>query len=75
MNPVEPIPFEPTRFFVASDSRKGMRHVVDLAYDAEQRKPGAKCQPFCGCEDCMTRPDRICKHIVKVVKWILKRKI
>jgi SWIM zinc finger. len=61
---VEPLPFEPERFLVQSQSRKGIVHLVDMNYDPEQRKP-VKGRPVCGCEDCQIR-NRTCKHILAV---------
>ena len=60
---VEPIPGEPARWFVTSDSRPEMIHIVDMDYH------GA---PACGCEQYMVR-GQPCKHIAAVKQEQVKR--
>lgn len=63
---VEPIPFESGRFFVASSSRPGIKHLVDMCWQETPRSaPVAKCS----CEQCMIRGG-ICKHIEATVNYL-----
>ena len=55
---IEPIPGEPTRWIVQSESRAGTAFIVDLDY-SEHGEPG---HPACGCEQFMVR-GIVCKHI------------
>lgn len=55
---IAPVHFEPTRFWVESETRRGDWHMVDLDDDG---KPG------CSCHDFMCR-DRTCKHIEAVIE-------
>ena len=62
---IEPVPFEPGRFYVKSDSRKNVLHLVDLAWQEESwQKP----KPFCGCEESLAK-GHICKHILATVNF------
>lgn len=56
---VTPIPWEKSRFFVSSESRSGVDHVVDLAYVEEGHK---KSHAACGCESNFIY-GRLCAHI------------
>ena len=53
---ITPVPFEPTRFWVASESRRGLVHLVDADYDGGWA---------CSCEQFMCRGIE-CKHIEAV---------
>lgn len=64
---VTPIPFEKSRFFVSSESRSGVDHVVDLDWrDEKWHKPRA----LCGCEQCQAKGEGTCKHIFAVVDYL-----
>ena len=54
-----PIPFEPTRFVVESETRSGLAFIVDSDYYTG-RADG--CRWACGCERLMA-DNEICKHI------------
>ena len=56
---IEPIPGEPTRWTVQSESRAGMAFIVDSDYYTG-RADG--CRWACGCERFMANAE-ICKHI------------
>ena len=47
------VPYEPTRFWVESETRPDLLHLVDADYEGRWA---------CSCEDCMVRL-RECKHI------------
>lgn len=53
---IDPIPGEPTRWWVQSATRKEVAHIVDSDYDGAWA---------CSCEDCMVR-GKECKHIAAV---------
>lgn len=57
---VEPVPFERTRFWVESESRPELLHLVDLSY---QETPRDKPRAVCSCEDSMARGTKVCKHV------------
>ena len=63
---ITPIPFEPLRYWVQSDSRTDVLHVVDLAW---QEEPRQRCKPFCSCERCLAQHEATCKHIAACVRW------
>lgn len=54
---VEPIPFEPGRFWVQSSSRLDIRHVVDLNFEG---------RIACSCEAYQAKGVKRCKHILAV---------
>lgn len=58
---IEPILGEPTRYFVKSETREDVFHIVDMDDDGK---------PNCSCEDSMTR-HRVCKHIRAVKEHLL----
>ena len=58
---IEAIPFECGRFFVSSESRKGMLHLVDLH------------EKTCSCEQCQRKDDHACKHLRATVEHERKR--
>jgi hypothetical protein len=57
---VTPIAGEPDRFLVASQSRPGLDHVVDMNW---QEHPRQKPHPSCGCEAVMCHGHKTCPHI------------
>lgn len=57
---VTPIPGEPGRYLVQSESRPDVQHTVDLHY---QEEPWSKPIPSCGCEQIMAKHLKTCKHI------------
>ena len=64
---VTPIPWEKTRFFVSSESRVGVDHIVDMDWrDEKWHRPRA----LCSCEQCQAKGFRVCKHIWKVVEYV-----
>jgi hypothetical protein len=67
---VEQIPFEPGRFYVWSESRADVCHVVDLRY---QENPWNKPTPTCFCEQCAAKGFKVCKHLVATVEFERER--
>jgi hypothetical protein len=67
---IEPIPGEPTRWIVQSESRKDYAFIVDLDY-SEAGEPG---RPACGCEQFMVR-GIVCKHILAIQALTARRKL
>lgn len=64
---IMPIPGEPGRFYVASESRPDVVFIVDLEYREERwMKP----HPFCSCEDALCRENHNCKHVVAVRAYL-----
>lgn len=61
---VEPIPGERTRFFVQSESRPDVQHVVDLDYEGTV---------VCGCEQMQAKKESSCKHVAAVAQHLLKQ--
>ena len=58
------------RYWVSSESRSGIDHLVDLTWQEERwNKPIAKCS----CEACQAQGVRYCKHIKATVLWEMKR--
>jgi hypothetical protein len=66
---IVPIPFEQGRFYVQSESRPEVLHVVDLAW---QEETWTKPHPQCGCERGLAH-NEYCKHLEAVVAWELRR--
>ena len=61
------IPGEPTRFWVSSESRPEVEHLVDFDWrDEKWMKPKA----LCGCELCQAQGFKVCKHIFAVVDFL-----
>lgn len=64
---VQQIPGETTRFFVSSESRTGVSHVVDMDWrDEKWHRPKA----LCGCEQVQAKGLPTCKHIFAVVDYL-----
>jgi hypothetical protein len=63
---VTPIPGEPGRYLVQSESRPDVQHTVDLRY---QEEPHSKPVPCCGCERMMAKHEKSCKHLRAVVEF------
>ena len=63
---LRPIPGEPTRWRVWSETREGVAYIVDREYVAE---PGEAAAWACGCEQFMVRGLE-CKHIRAVKKLV-----
>ncbi len=64
---VTPIPGELCRFFVSSESRKGVDHIVDMDWrDEKWHKSRARC----GCEQVQCKDEPTCKHIFAVVDYL-----
>ena len=63
---VEPVPFEPTRFWVTSESRS-IEHLVDFDWrDEKWHRPKA----VCSCEQVQAKGFKVCKHILRVADFI-----
>ena len=60
---IEPVPHEPTRYWVRSATRAELQHLVDLDDGGRAR---------CSCEDSMVR-DRPCKHVLAVLRHLETR--
>ncbi len=58
---IEAVPGELGRFYVSSESRQGMLHLVDLH------------DKTCSCEQCQCKNDHACKHLRAVAKHELER--
>lgn len=64
---VSPIPHEPARFFVSSESRPDVEHIVDLDWREQKwHRPTA----LCSCEQCQAKGFKVCKHIWQVVDFV-----
>lgn len=63
---VAPVPFEPERFFVSSESRSDVCHIVDVRFKLE---PWSKPVVACGCESNFIY-GRPCKHILAVANFL-----
>jgi leucyl-tRNA synthetase len=64
---VTPIPGEYSRFFVSSESRSGVDHVVDMDWrDEKWMKPVA----MCSCEEMFCKHKKRCKHVEQVIEWL-----
>lgn len=64
---VSPVPFEPSRFWVSSESRADVEHLVDLSWQDEKwHRPKA----LCSCEQCQAKGFKVCKHILIVAQWV-----
>jgi hypothetical protein len=68
---VTPIPGEPFRYLVQSESRPDVEHTVDLQYREE---PWCKPVAACGCEQIMAKHLTTCKHIRACVAYELNKK-
>lgn len=53
------------RYWVSSESRSGVEHLVDLAYVEE---PWQKPHAVCSCWRCFCGHEKYCRHIEQVVK-------
>jgi hypothetical protein len=63
---VTPIPMEPTRFWVSSESRD-IDHLVDLDWrDEKWHRPKA----VCSCEQMQAKGFKVCKHIFCVADYV-----
>ena len=64
---VSHIPGEYCRFFVSSESRAGIDHIVDMDWrDEKWHRPKA----VCSCEQVQAKGLRTCKHIFAVVDYL-----
>ena len=59
-------PLDIGTFLVSSDShREGVEsYLVDMAFQSE---PWHRARPVCGCHDCFSKGNKVCKHILFVV--------
>ncbi len=68
---VTPITGELCRFFVSSESRSDVDHIVDMDWREEKwHRPRAKC----GCEQVQAKGEATCKHIFAVVDYLSHEK-
>lgn len=68
---VRPVPGEAERFFVSSDTRPEVDHIVDTAW---VECPGDMPRPMCSCEESMAK-GRFCKHLMAVGQYLQGNKV
>lgn len=61
---VEPIPGEHGSFWVQSESRPDVKHVVDLDHEGKV---------VCGCEQMQAKNLLSCKHVAAVAQYLFKQ--